>query len=127
MNIINDKTIEHSTAKYWCIFSDKKFVNFLDGLVKESVSLTALAGNLYFLTSSTVSVFPSYSASININGLLSILLLFLFKYIKLVQNNTITIQVENPAYIDKTFSPIILNTIASSEEIITRKLKTKTQ
>lgn len=44
MNIINDKTIEHNTAKYWCIFSDKKFVNFLDSLVKESISLATLAG-----------------------------------------------------------------------------------
>ena len=43
MNIINDKTIEHSTAKYWCIFADKKFAKLLDDLTKNE---SAILGGL---------------------------------------------------------------------------------
>jgi hypothetical protein len=36
MNIISDKTIDYSTAKYWCIFSDPKFVEVFHTLEKKN-------------------------------------------------------------------------------------------
>lgn len=36
--MISDKTIDESTAKYWCIFSNKGFKQALDKVVSEIAS-----------------------------------------------------------------------------------------
>lgn len=46
MNIINDKTIDIHTARYWCIFADKKFSEFIKTLTQSKDTNESILGLL---------------------------------------------------------------------------------